>query len=443
MSSLLSPFSFGQQKQSYFQVKLTIHELASVPLVTGYFHVKWRFKNVHSITSHAHATLGKGHPHHHSDKDHVSKSPKSAKSPSLQNSPEKKSVPLPEGDESAGDEGKGKEQEQAGCNVEAEEEEELLRDADHPEADESTETLSRSTSTKRHNGGHRFLSGMANALHLKKAVSSRKQDEDSTSTPNTPISPSSAQDSPSSSKHSVLEGEGDPPLSASTTGSFPSVTSDDSVRKSFASSRHTLDSEIGDQSISKYQSKSKGKGKEKAKEHHSQSPHSFPHKPNFHHANHSSSSVNKSSSHAEPRGETNSARVYEHVVKWERTVETGIRINIEKPRVASGSSARSNVTSNEKSNVSSSVASNSGVDSSANSVHSREERHGGGLSQKSSRNDLRAREKDDRLRESSSTLGSNTSGTSYEEDETVREAWGALAKSELRLSVKQVSSKGK
>ncbi|CAD6913549.1 unnamed protein product [Tilletia controversa] len=48
MASLLNPFGFGQ-KHAYFYVRLTIHELKNVPLITGEFQVKWKFKGSHPI----------------------------------------------------------------------------------------------------------------------------------------------------------------------------------------------------------------------------------------------------------------------------------------------------------------------------------------------------------------------------------------------------------
>ncbi|UZJ55275.1 hypothetical protein CBS101457_004595 [Exobasidium rhododendri] len=48
MSSLLSPFNFGQ-KHAYFHVRITIHELVNVPLVTGRFKARWRVKNIHGL----------------------------------------------------------------------------------------------------------------------------------------------------------------------------------------------------------------------------------------------------------------------------------------------------------------------------------------------------------------------------------------------------------
>ncbi|KAK0554287.1 hypothetical protein OC846_002170 [Tilletia horrida] len=48
MASLLNPFGFGQ-KHAYFYVRLTIHELKNVPLISGEFQVKWRFKHTHPV----------------------------------------------------------------------------------------------------------------------------------------------------------------------------------------------------------------------------------------------------------------------------------------------------------------------------------------------------------------------------------------------------------
>ncbi|KAE8270135.1 hypothetical protein A4X09_0g2194 [Tilletia walkeri] len=48
MASLLNPFGFGQ-KHAYFYVRLTIHELKNVPLISGEFQVKWKFKQTHPI----------------------------------------------------------------------------------------------------------------------------------------------------------------------------------------------------------------------------------------------------------------------------------------------------------------------------------------------------------------------------------------------------------
>lgn len=50
MSSLLSPFNFGQ-KHAYFHARITIHELANVPLIDGSFKTRWRVKNSHSLQS--------------------------------------------------------------------------------------------------------------------------------------------------------------------------------------------------------------------------------------------------------------------------------------------------------------------------------------------------------------------------------------------------------
>ncbi|CAO1612642.1 unnamed protein product [Parajaminaea phylloscopi] len=50
MASLLAPFSFGQ-RQAYFALELTIHELRDVPLVTGNFQAKWRIEKPHVISS--------------------------------------------------------------------------------------------------------------------------------------------------------------------------------------------------------------------------------------------------------------------------------------------------------------------------------------------------------------------------------------------------------
>lgn len=458
MSSLLSPFSFGQQKQSYFQVKLTIHELNSVPLVTGYFHVKWRFKNVHSISAtahHASSQLGKGHPlhhHHHHDQSHRS-SPKSTKSASLKGSPEKKSVALPNEKDAQGEmtaatnanssNGKGKERE-----IDQEEHQEELNDGvngnGHDEDREDGVEGSKRSSKK---SKGRFLSGMANALHLK-----RHQDPDDhqgESNPN-PESETTLKGEQGSSSD-ASEAQQDQPKSASTTSSFPSITTDESSRNSFASSRHTFDSEN-----EKNQS-SKGKGKEKSHHHldshhsqsHQHSSHSpnnisssQPHKPNSHkHSNHSNSNLhqNGEGGHSEPRGETNSARVYEHKVIWERSIETGIRINVEKPRVASGSSSKSNT--NDKNSITSPTSAG-GLESSSNSIQSEKgkEKHGnsGGLSSKSSSKDLRNRKENDSLRESKDSINSNHMSLA-DDDEAIREAWGYLANSELRLSVKQVS----
>lgn len=50
MSSLLSSFSFGQ-RQAYFSLELTIHELRDVPLVTGNFQAKWRVDRPHTFVN--------------------------------------------------------------------------------------------------------------------------------------------------------------------------------------------------------------------------------------------------------------------------------------------------------------------------------------------------------------------------------------------------------
>ncbi|KAN0065151.1 hypothetical protein ACQY0O_001648 [Thecaphora frezii] len=72
MSSLLSPFNFGQ-KQAYFHVQITIHELANVPLVAGYFSCKWHIKGSHSLATlqHSAAQAAQQHAQQHGYATHA------------------------------------------------------------------------------------------------------------------------------------------------------------------------------------------------------------------------------------------------------------------------------------------------------------------------------------------------------------------------------------
>ncbi|PWN43745.1 hypothetical protein IE81DRAFT_67507 [Ceraceosorus guamensis] len=260
MTSLLSPFHFGQQRHAYFQLRVTIHELSNVPLVSGNFQARWKIRNAHG-----------GGPHipgaHH----------------------------LPQLNTHANSKGKGKVKSAA---EEVEEDDAASKGTHHREstAEEDDPTLDAAST----NAG---LRGHAEAFGSRTEAATSSKGFLSKVLPGKRSADSSARHSPAADANSPASAYASLYSDSPRHGSSPRDSSD----------RHTSRSRPED------------------------SPKQAP----------AASLAAKSSSAAtemqisEPRGETHFTRVRDHCASWERVVETGLRMTVEKPRNASGGSTSS------------------------------------------------------------------------------------------------------
>lgn len=284
MASLLSPFHFGPQRERHvlFNVRITIHELANVPLVSGHFQAKWRVRNAHGLGAVAAAV----------------------------------------------EKGKAR-----------------VRHASHDDAEDADTTIDAEAHGSASSSPRRRVNSHGGSLKSERDGDAVSIDEEQRKALS-PLSASSAGSEVQLGKSSAQSSEPASPRGGMRRlGLHPSSSgSNDALSmKSGKVAHHALDLHM-----------------------------------------------------AEPRGETPFTRVKEHTVKWERVLETGVRIGVDKPRVASAGSAAASISPTDTRSA---------------------DRNGGGALRKS----LSSRS----LRERA-------------EKEKEMEA-GILAKSELRISIKSVS----
>ncbi|KDN43006.1 hypothetical protein K437DRAFT_287396 [Tilletiaria anomala UBC 951] len=147
----------------------------------------------------------------------------------------------------------------------------------------------------------------------------------------------------------------------------------------------------------------------------------------------SSAVVGPLTSQLEPKGTTHSINVKDHIVKWERTFEVGIRVPIEKYK--SSSSSKESPPSGSPYNAAS-WANVGHDDSGSSNVYGSGAGSAGsasGLQQQKSKSSLR--------KEFEAALGGGTVSAELERERErereLAEAWGILGKAMLRLMIKQ------
>lgn len=285
MSSLLSPFNFGQ-KHAYFHVKITIHELVNVPLVTGHFKARWRVKNIHGLQnipgtmSHSSHTANEDSHHHQHSHHHHNHHEKDAST----------------GSASVDDSGRSLNHRKSFNSIASHERSNLSSKDDLREGNEHGHR-ERKTS-------NRFLAGFKEAFNAKgrRSTSTHKKDEH---------------------HHHVVS-----PLAGGD-------GSNDSGRGQYSTSRDDL--ETSKEGAQAHMPRRRGSVKSIAAESDSSHP-----RTSFH----SSKGLNEKDTvgsatanqtalmmQAEPKGETSNEKIREHTIKWERKVEVGIRIPVEKQKL--------------------------------------------------------------------------------------------------------------
>ncbi|PWN91632.1 hypothetical protein FA10DRAFT_265479 [Acaromyces ingoldii] len=408
MTSLLSPFNFGQ-KYAYFHAKITIHELASVPLVSGRFQAKWRIKNVYGLQSlpvaaQAHHLMhSAAHSNHHTgeqagkpeDGPKRRQSLRRSQNGSVNNQPDEDGDNDENSNENDGtadlqadDEGKGSVNETAPLKKsfpvkssgEADGEDEGARQGANGEDQEQVEGTKGT-----HHRGARFFSGVKGAFRSRKASTTSKRSEDSI-----PSQLRKSTDTRADEQSDSLQTPDDSFGRAKAKRIRTPSTNGHALSPSSAGA--TLEDEdepISSTTVARGPSSAKGKEKEPTSE--------------------GSTDQTSLHFHAEPKGSTTSERVKEHVVHWERELEVGLRIAVDKPRGAGSSGTGASMSA-------AAPSSNTNASSSA-SVYSASS-SGEGARHQTSNRDLRERHDADR-----------------EKEQQLADAWGVLAQAELKINV--------
>lgn len=310
MASLLGPFNFGNQKQSYFHAKITIHELNNVPMVEGSFKAKWRVEHVHHLSSAvatgsqlaSNALSGAHHGHDPGRSQDVNqKAVRHKQSSSTLAS--QATLSDPDGSAVDGSSSTGSYS--------------AAQSQLHATGDDDA-SVEKGSNQRKTSARFRFLSGFRDTFH------------------------SGQSSSRSSTPTKVDSGNGEAQSQNSREQQASLWSSQASLKSS--SSIATRDEQINDKSLEMDRSSSQGYQESDGLDHMAENdfaPHHTPGK-----SARASTSLSKdsrftvpTSSHThhgapEPRGETASKSVKDHRVRWERSLDVGVRIPVEKQRLS-------------------------------------------------------------------------------------------------------------
>lgn len=271
--------NFGSQRQAYFQVRVTIHELTNVPMVAGQFKAKWRVDHTQNLSSVIAAASAGPSTVSVSTEEGPGRQHLGAEGKAERMLHHKKSTSTLNSQKTQG------EREENGSVGSG-----SVRRA-NKDRDDTSSTYSGKQTRK---GGHSFLSNLRDAFH-----------------------------SPSSRNH---QGHTEQELAGSLDKARTSI--DQNGTKKHANPAHegeqTHDqtaTEVKERTGHKRDSQNLGAASHQDREE----------KPGGNAQHHSLPGY-------EPRGETASARVKDNRVVWERQLDVGVRIGIEKPRQVSGGS---------------------------------------------------------------------------------------------------------
>lgn len=362
MSSLLSPFNFGQ-KHAYFHAKITIHELTNVPLVTGNFKTRWRVKNHHNLQS---IPLSQGD--NQNDRDALAGS-----------------------EDGLGGERRSLHHKKSFASSIASQDNSTSEGVKRLSTSSSKgdyKTSLKGDDSRERKTSNRFLSGFKDAFQNK----GRK--------------PSSSQESTKQSLTAEKDEPGKEYIEKQDGGNFYNHSKHESHDSSRFEKPKRQASFSDSVKISSLSSKT-FEEKEVSHQHSSSHPFSF--------------------LHLESRGETTNEKVKDHTVKWERTVDVGLRIPIEKQRL------------NEKGHSGTPAATASGALTPSGPGQGPPSSSDGHSSAQGNRGDHKSIPSSKSMGDLKNENGEGKGEKEVKEKEKDRElanAWGMLGNAEMKITIK-------